>query len=124
MSDTQYPILSEHPFLSHLTYGGNDYVGIVQNKDNNITSLYDYHMIKADQEKIIFLELAEQWWWESNRMIPINIFLKSDWRRFKPILRSFNSKDVIIEFGPCVSLSEISTKRIKRKSITLVKKVD
>jgi hypothetical protein len=38
-------------------------------------------------------------------------------------LRTMNSKDVEIKMGPYVSLKEMATKRSKRKSITLVRKV-
>lgn len=119
----QIALMTErYPFLSHLTYGEHEYTGIVQNKDTNVTSIYDYEIIRTDEEKALFLELADQWWWESNRQIPINIFLREDWTPFKPYLRNFNTKDVVIVHGPYVSLSELSNKRIKRKSITLVRK--
>jgi hypothetical protein len=40
---------------------------------------------------------------------------------FRPIIKTFNSKDVVIVFGPTVNLSDIAEKRVKRKSIQLVK---
>jgi hypothetical protein len=57
-------------------------------------------------------------------MIPINIFLKTDWSVFKPYLRTFNNKNLDILHGQVTSLSELAQKRKKRKSITLVKRVD
>lgn len=115
-------MIEKYPFLSHILYGEQHYIGIVQNKDANVTSIYDYDIIRTVEEKAKYLELAEQWWWESNRMIPINIFLREDWDMFKIYVRNFNSKDVSILHGHCVSLSDLSQKRIKRKSITLVRK--
>ena len=41
----------------------------------------------------MFLQLAESWWWESNRMVPINVFLKAEWAMFRPTLKTLNSKD-------------------------------
>jgi hypothetical protein len=111
------------PFISVVTYVDKEYVGIVINKDIQITSMYDYSMIRSEEEKKRFLELGETWWWESNRQIPINIFLSVDIQPFKYAIKNFNSKDVKITLGPCVSLNDIITKRVKRKSITLVKKV-
>ena len=70
-----------------------------------------------------FLELAEMWWWESNRLIPINVFLKAEWVPFRTVVKTMNSKDVEIKFGPQVSLKEIAAKRSKRRSITLVRKL-
>jgi hypothetical protein len=116
-------LLDQYPFLSFITYGGNEYIGIVQNLDDIITSIYDYSMLKTDDQKKRFLELAEIWWWESNRLIPINLFLKGDWLEFRSILKTFNSKDVVLKYGPAVSLKENSQKRSKRRSITLVRRM-
>jgi hypothetical protein len=78
-------------------------------------------MIVKESERLIFLELGEVWWWESNRKIPINIFLKKEMIIFRPYIKTFSSKDVEVLFGPIVNLSEIAEKRIKRKSIQLVR---
>lgn len=123
MEDLFSKIADKYPFISHLTYGGNEFVGIVQNKDKLITSVYDYSKIGDLAMKTLFLELGEQWWWESNRQIPINIFLKSSWDPFKECLMTLNSKDCEIINGPYVSLSEISMKRIKRTNIQLVRRI-
>jgi len=109
------------PFITCVQYGDEEYVGIIINNDIQVTSMYDFGIIKTDSEKKRFLELGEIWWWESNRKIPINIFLKVDMIPFRPIIKTFNSKDVNIIFGPTVNLSEIAEKRIKRKSIQLVR---
>ena len=116
-------LLDQYPFLSLLTYGGNEYVGIIQNLDDNITTIYDYGLLKTEEQKILFIDLAETWWWESNRMIPINIFLKQDWSQFRATLKTFMSKDVELKYGPAVSLKENAQKRSKRRSITLVRRV-
>ena len=123
MDDHYTQLLAKYPYLSHITYGGNDYIGIIQNSDEVITTLYDFGAIKDGDMKRVFLELGETWWWESNRLIPINVFLKQDWSVFRICLRTMNSKDVEIVMGPYVSLKEMATKRSKRKSITLVRKV-
>jgi hypothetical protein len=121
--DTIKTLLKEYPFISYLTYGGNDYIGIIQNVDDFITTIYDYSVLKTDDQKQRFIEFGEQWWWESNRLIPINVFLKQDWVEFRPCLRTMNSRDVKIQHGPYISLREIAAKRSKRRSITLVRKI-
>jgi hypothetical protein len=80
-------------------------------------------MILGETERKLFLEMGEVWWWESNRKIPINIFLKTEMQVFRPFIKTFNSKDAELIFGPTVNLSEIAEKRIKRKSIQLVRSV-
>ena len=123
MEQTIKDLLDQYPFLSYLTYGGNDYVGVIQNSDEVITTIYDFAALRTAEQKLRFVELADQWWWESNRLVPINVFLKQDWIEFRICLKTFNSKDVIIEHGPYVSLKEIAAKRSKRRSITLVRRV-
>ncbi len=116
-------LLKKYPFLTYLVYGGNEYIGVIQNLDEVITTIYDYGALKTLDQKQQFLELAEMWWWESNRLIPINVFLKQEWTPFRAVVKTMNSKDVEIRFGPQVSLKEIAAKRSKRRSITLVRKV-
>jgi hypothetical protein len=70
VEDHYKQLLSQYPYLSHITYGGNDYIGIVQNFDEVITTLYDFGALKDAALKKLFLELGETWWWESNRLIP------------------------------------------------------
>lgn len=123
MEDHYKQLLAQYPFISYLTYGGNDYIGIIQNSDEVITTLYDFGQIKDAELKRVFLELGETWWWESNRLMPINVFLKQNWSQFRVCLRTMNSKDVEIKMGPYVSLKEMATKRSKRKSITLIRKI-
>ena len=115
-------IFEKYPFLSLVTYGGAEYVGIVQNQDDTVLSMYDYTKI-PDDLKQIFLELGDVWWWESNRMIPINLFLKQDFTQFASILITFNIRDTEVVRGPSVSIADLAKKRSKRRNIQLVKKV-
>ena len=116
-------LLEQYPYLTLLTYGGNEYVGIIQNADEQITTIYDFAGLKTADQKVLFLQLGDTWWWESNRIIPINVFLKQEWAQFKFCVKTMNSKDVEIKVGPQVSLKEMTMKRSKRRSITLVRKV-
>jgi hypothetical protein len=111
------------PFISCVKSNDKEYVGIVINFDDYIASIYDLSMILGEAERKLFLEMGEVWWWESNRKIPINIFLKTEMQVFRPFIKTFNSKDAELIFGPTVNLSEIAEKRIKRKSIQLVRSV-
>jgi len=115
-------IEDKFPFLSVVTYGGNEYVGIVCNQDNFITSMYVYSELQTDRHRDLFLEMGETWWWESNRMIPINIFLRKEMDKFRYCLVNMNSKDVKIFHGPTVNLKNLTLKRVKRRSVQLVKK--
>ena len=114
-------IQENFPFLSVVTYGGNEYIGIIINQDVTVTSMYVYTDIRSDIEQRAFLDLGEVWWWESNRMIPINIFLRGEIQPFKYAIMTMNSKDVKVAIGPCVNLNNLSVKRVKRKSVQLVR---
>ena len=111
----------QFPFITCIKTGDEEYVGIIINLDDNVTSIYNYADIRTEVEKQSFLELGESWWWESNRKIPINIFLKAEMIVYRPYIKTFNSKDVEVIFGPVVNLTEIAEKRVKRKSIQLVR---
>jgi hypothetical protein len=117
-------LADKYPFITLCVYASTEYVGIVQNQDDLVTTIYDFGSIQDLDTKRQFLELANVWWWESNRSIPINIFLKSDWEPFKVYLKTFVNKDLEILHGPVCSLIDISRKKSKRKSITLVRRVD
>jgi len=110
------------PFISVINHTDQEYVGIIINQDANVTSMYDYESIRTERERQKFLELGEAWWWESNRQIPINIFLSREIADYRYAIKNFTTKDVKILLGPCTSLNDIIVKRIKRKSITLVRK--
>ena len=110
------------PFISVLTHADKEFVGIIINQDSNVTSFYDYELCNGDEEKSKMLELGEAWWWESNRQVPINIFLRNEIKAFDYTIRNFTTKDVKVLHGPVTSLNNIIIKRIKRKSITLVRK--
>lgn len=116
-------LTENHPFITVCSYAGQDYVGIIQNRDDIVTTIYDYGSITQVDLRERFLELGDQWWWESNRLVPINMFLKEDWAIFKPYIRTFNNKSLTILHGPICSMLELSKKKSKRKSITLVKRM-
>ena len=117
-------LAENYPFITLCRYATTEYVGIIQNQDEAITTIYDFGAIQDVAAKRVFLDLANIWWWESNRTIPINIFLKGDWDQFRPYVRTFTNRDLVILHGPVCSLAEMSRRRSKRKSITLVRRLD
>ena len=117
-------LAEKYPFITLCVYANTEYVGIIQNQDSAITTIYDYGAIQDLTTKQKFLELANTWWWESNRTVPINIFLKQDWQIFRTYLRTFANKDLQIIHGPVCNLAEMGNKKSKRRSITLVRRID
>ena len=117
-------IKDKFPFLSGIRYQEREFIGIIQNSDDKIISFYDYEAIRSPEEKILFLKNGETWWWESNRKLPINIFLQGDMILFRYCIKTIVNKDVEIMFGPITSLNNIMKKRIKKRQIQLVRKMD
>jgi len=115
-------LLNNFPFLTLISYGGNEYIGIIQNVDNNLASMYNFENVKTIEDKKEFLELGEEWWWGTNRMIPINIIFKTRFEKFRPALVTFSLKDFEVIHGPVVSLSNIIQRRVKRRNIQLIRK--
>ena len=124
VNDIFTKLSEQYPFITLCVYASTEYVGIVQNQDSVVTTIYDFGSVHDPVLKLRFLELANIWWWESNRSVPINIFLKKDWEIFKPYLRTFVNKDLAVLHGPVCSLADISAKKSKRKSITLVRRME
>lgn len=112
------------PFITGLVYSETEYFGIVINYDNNILTMYDYSKIPTIELKQYFIQLGETWWWESNRQLPIDVFLHYEMAPFKPYLTTLIMKDIEHLFGPMTTLQNLLKKRVKRRGIQLVKKTN
>lgn len=117
-------IQEKFPFISGIKCQAQEFIGIIQNSDDKIISFYDYESIRSPEEKILFLELGETWWWESNRLLPINIFMQGQMKPFCYCLKTIVNKDIEIMFGPVTSLNNIMKKRVKKRQIQLIRRPD
>jgi len=124
MSENVDEIIEKYPFLSGIKYSGKEIIGIIQNHNSHITSIYCFDRLKEEELKKRFLTLGETWWWESNRITPINLFLPKEMEGFRFCLQNFISKDVEFLFGPITSLHNIIRKRAKRRTVQLIRKMD
>ena len=115
-------IEQQFPYISVVAYGGNEYVGIITNQDQYVTSMLVYTALKTEHDKKLLLDLGEIWWWESNRMIPISIFLRKEIEPLNYCMLTMNSKNVKVVIGPCVNINNLAVKRIKRKSVQVIKR--
>lgn len=110
------------PFLCIFEFAEEEYIGLIQNIGRNIVSVYVYNNISEPQMKRLFLEYGQQWWDESNRLIPINLFFREDFDIFNFCLKTFNTKEINIIEGYALSIKDTASKRVKRKKIELIKK--
>jgi len=115
-------IQKQFPYLSCVKAAEQEFICIILNADEKIMSFYDYQSIPEGNEQALFLELGEIWWYESNRLLPPNIFLQGQLAPYKPYIRTVQVKNTEVLFGPITSLNNLFQKRIKRRQIQLVKK--
>ena len=113
-------LLNAYPFLSYGTMLDKQYLGIIQNCDNQLLSIYVLTDLTSHELRLEYLRLGEAWWFGSNRTVPINIFVR-EFRMFRPILKHFARKDFNLMHGPATSLAEIISKRVRKRSILMVR---
>ncbi len=99
-----------------------EYLGIVQNADSQLISMYIYTDIPKQEFRELFIKHGYNWWWGSNRQTPINLFIK-EFYIFRPYLKHFSRKDFMLLAGPIVSLQETIARRIRKRQVTLVRVV-
>jgi hypothetical protein len=116
-------ILERHQFLSFGTLLDTPYLGIVQNSDGQLISMYVLDAIPTEAGRHLLLRYGEDWWWGSNRQVPINIFIGERFRIFRPFLKHFSRKDFNLEAGPQVSLQETIARRVRRRQVMLIRKL-
>jgi hypothetical protein len=117
-------ILEKFQFLSYGTLLETPYLGIIQNCDTQLISIYDLNAIPTEELRQDFLRQGECWWWESNRQIPINIFLKERFRPYRAFLKHFSRKEFLLIAGPpIVSLQDAIARRVRKRQITLVRRL-
>ena len=96
MTPETHKLLQEKfPFLTIVSYLNTEYIGIMQNSDSSFVSIYILDANFTQQMKKEFLQCGETWWWESNRSIPINLFIRDRFKIFKPWLRIFAKKETV-----------------------------
>ena len=122
MNNEYEKLRDRFPFLTYGRYLDQDQIGIVQNSDSQLLSMYVFNKIKDENEKKLFLELGETWWWESNRKIPINMFLGDEFKIFSSYLTTFILKEFQYILGPKVCIDNMSQKRVKRRTVQLIRK--
>lgn len=124
MNQKTLKVLQEKfPFLTIISYLEKEYIGIVQHADQNFISIYILDINNTQESKKVFIDCGDTWWWESNRLIPINLFLGDRFKRFKPWLRTFSCKEAKIVEGPSLNMMDLINKKLKKRTIQLVKQV-
>lgn len=114
----------ELEFLTCIEYCDQEYLGIVANRDNQFLSFYDFGSVPSQDLREQLLSLGDTWWWQSNRQIPIDIFLFIEMQPFRPYMKTFSLKKAEIIYGPVTSLQNLNRKRVKRRTLQLIRKME
>lgn len=113
-------LIDKFPFLTLFEFGGEELLGIVQNANKNVVSVYVLNHIASQEEKRMLIEAGKKWWEQSNRRIPINLFLKEDFGDFSNYLNTYSRKEFTHIQGPIFGIQDLNNKRIKRKKVELI----
>ncbi|MBS49986.1 MAG: hypothetical protein CMN60_23145 [Sphingobium sp.] len=114
---TQDELTKKFPFLTGLKIGDDEYLGIIENVASKAVTFYDFEALTDHDEKVLFLKLGSNWWWETNRSIPIGVYLFEEMKAFSHTVRTYREKDVEVLFGPYVSLDEMCQKKFGKKRV-------
>ena len=113
-------LIEKFPFLTLYEFSGEEFLGIVQNSTKNVVSVYVLNDIVDRQLKRTLINCGKKWWEQSNRMIPINLFLKEEFGDFSFCLNTYNKKEFVYIQGPYFGIHDLNNKRTKRKKIELI----
>lgn len=107
-------------YLTFLIMDSKVVYGIVQNETPKIMMFYDATKLTTEEEKKIFFKFADEWWYMSNHMIPIESFIGERFNYFHKILKGYPKKGIKQIVGPTFSMEQYS-KRIKKRKIEFLK---
>lgn len=118
-----YSMLNERfPFLTYGKCNDEEIIGIVQNSSKLLITVYEYNKIQDEKKKKLFLKYGEIWWWESNRHIPINLFIGEKFKVFSNTALTVSMKDYQHITGPIICTDTMPIKRAKRKVYQVFRK--
>jgi hypothetical protein len=109
-----------YEFLTFVIFEKDIVVGIIQNETPKVLMIYQFDMIKTPEDKRIFLQYGDDWWWGSNMSIPINLFIGERFSIFESCLKGYPRKSIRELIGPTFSLSDRYLRRVRKKKIELI----
>lgn len=111
---------SKYEFMTFVVMKDDIVVGIVQNETPKVLMIYQFDLLRTTEEKELFLHYGDEWWWESNHAVPINLYIGDRFEVFEYVLRGYPRKPIEGIIGPTFSLAERYLRRIRKKRIEIV----
>lgn len=102
-------IKDKFPFISVIIGNNNEeeYYGIILANNRNTISFIDIKKIRDTKQFSDLLQICQNWWWYSNRSIPINLYYYEDTLPFMQYVTHLPSKTNTIVSGHVASLDKI-----------------
>lgn len=118
-------IKESFPYISVIEDGnGDEYVGIIIAYNKNTISFIDINKIKNKQTMIELLSLCKNWWWYSNRIIPINLYYYEQSLPYMKYLTHLPAKTSTVIIGNIYSLEKVLEVNKTSKSNKTLKVID
>lgn len=112
-------IRDTYPFFSILVLkDGQQVAGIIQNSTPTFVWIYQFDGVQKPQRKL-FLDHGRTWWNQSDRTVPIEVFIGPEFDIFRPCLKGHPRKNIDCVHGHLVDLGETFRKRIKRRIVSI-----
>lgn len=118
-------IKESFPYISVIEDGnGDEYVGIIIAYNKNTISFIDINKIKNKQTMLELLGLCKNWWWYSNRIIPINLYYYEQSLPYMKYLTHLPAKTSTVIIGNIYSLEKVLEINKTSKSNKTLKVID
>jgi hypothetical protein len=111
---------AKYEFMTFVVFKDDVIVGIVQNETPKILMVYQFDLLRSTEEKELFLQYGDEWWWGSNHSVPINLFIGDRFEAFEYVLKGYPRKPIEEIIGPTFSLAERYLRRVRKKRIEIV----
>lgn len=112
-------IESDFPFLAMIEFADETHIGIVLNKDKHSITFIDFNKIHSSEKLKKIINIGMNWWWYSNRAIPLNLFYYEDVLPYMQHVTSLPAKTSEVLCGHVCSLETLIDRKYYRKNKTL-----
>lgn len=121
MTGEEAESLRRYPYLTFLQVGDTAVLGVVQNVSPHVVNVFDFARLRTEEHRRDFLRLAEEWWFESNTQVPIDVFLAGKFDHLLHCLRFYPRTAVLKIEGPQINLDELYKRRIRRRRTEFIR---
>lgn len=117
-------LLERFPFIAVVASTSNqnlpETIGIVLGSNKNTITILDISRITDAKKFSHFLNICQDWWWYSNRNIPVNLYYPNEIEEFMVHVKHYSSKSYAVITGHVASLDiVVATHRSNARNRTL-----